>query len=231
MLKKLLLLVLSCIVAVIALFLMGRYGWKLGGFHACQSAGIDSVEVSENVVHITGYYPGSFPEGFCGYYAKERNGKLYVGFQFSAIFGFFDTGDFDITIPTNGEIEEVIIKTSMNERPVWNADVGFIPQSERYGVFVKLERKDVCMVSMSYKDFQDEAVHTNYAACESGACFFMDNDIIYVAKEADAPVPFTLTVQAEDGTVVASEEFYFDAGKEKMYLTITEDGRICETEK
>ena len=39
-------------------------------------------------------------------------------------------------------------------------------------------------------------------------------------------IQITLTVQTEDGMVVASEEFYFDAGKEKMYLTVTEDGRI-----
>ena len=27
------------------------------------------MEVSETSVHITGFYPGSFPEGFCGYYS------------------------------------------------------------------------------------------------------------------------------------------------------------------
>ena len=44
------------ILAVIltAVFLVGRYGWKLGGFRACQGAGIDSVEVTENAVHMTG---------------------------------------------------------------------------------------------------------------------------------------------------------------------------------
>ena len=56
----------------------------------------------------------------------------------------------------------------------------------------------------------------------------MNNDIIYVAKETEAPVPFTITVYAEDDTVVASEAFHFDVGTEKMYLTVTEDGRIVE---
>ena len=78
------------VVLVLAIFLAGRYGWKLGGFEACQGAGITSVEVSENAVHITGFYPGSFPEGFCGCYSKEQDGKLYVGFRFSAVFGFFE---------------------------------------------------------------------------------------------------------------------------------------------
>ena len=113
------LLVIAVILAVV--FLAGRYGWKLGGFRVCQSAGITSVEVGEKAVHITGFYPGSFPEGFCGYYAQEQGGKLYVGFRFSAVFGIFETGHFDITIPVKGEINEVILKTSMNETPIWNA--------------------------------------------------------------------------------------------------------------
>ena len=40
--------------ALLIVFLLGRYGWKLGGFRACQGAGIDSVEVTENAVHMTG---------------------------------------------------------------------------------------------------------------------------------------------------------------------------------
>ena len=119
--KRILIIPLAVVVTLTAIFLAGRYGWKLGGFSACQGAGIDSVEVTENAVHMTGFYPGSFPEGFCGYYSEERDGKLYVGFRFSALFGFFETGDFDITIPTEGTIQEVIIKTDMVEISVWNA--------------------------------------------------------------------------------------------------------------
>ena len=48
------------------------------------------------------------------------------------------------------------------------------------------------------------------------------------SKEADAPVPFTITVKAADGSVVASGEFSFDADMEKLYLIVTEDGRIME---
>ena len=120
-LKRVLIILLVIAGVVTAIFIAGRYGWKLGGFSACQGAGIDSVEVTGNAVHMTGFYPGSFPEGFCGYYSEERDGKLYVGFRFSALFGFFETGDFDITIPTEGDIQEVIIKTDMVETSIWNA--------------------------------------------------------------------------------------------------------------
>ena len=128
--KKAGIVLLAIAVILTAVFLAGRYGWKLGGFRACQGAGITSVEVSEKAVHITGFYPGSFPNGFCGYYAKEQGGKLYVGFRFSAVFGFFDNGDFDITIPLKGEISEVILKTGMMETSVWTAQNGSLPRSE-----------------------------------------------------------------------------------------------------
>ena len=65
-LKRVLTVLLTVAVILAAIFLAGRYGWKLGGFRACQGAGISSVEVSDTAVHITGFYPGSFPEGFCG---------------------------------------------------------------------------------------------------------------------------------------------------------------------
>ena len=120
-LKRILITLLVIAVILTAFFIAGRYGWKLGGFRACQGAGIDYVEVTENAVHMTGFYPGSFPEGFCGYYSEEHDGKLYVGFRFSALFGSFETGDFDITIPTKGDIQEVIIKTDMVETSIWKA--------------------------------------------------------------------------------------------------------------
>lgn len=129
--KKVRTVLLMIAVILTAIFLAGRYGWKLGGFRACQGAGITAVEVSEKAVHITGFYPGSFPEGFCGCYSEERGGTLYVGFRFSAVFGFFETGDFDVTIPVKGEINEVILKTSMNETSVWNAQAGFLSQMEK----------------------------------------------------------------------------------------------------
>ena len=168
------------------------------------------------------------PEGFCGYYAEERDGKLYVGFRFSAVFGFFETGDFDITIPVRGEINEVILKTRMNEASLWHAQTGFLPQSEQYGVYVKLERNDVCSLSMSCEGFDGGMNNADLTAIESGEYIFMDNDIMIVSKEAGAPVPFSLTAKDADGRIVASGEFSFDATAEKMYLTVTADGRIME---
>ena len=109
------------LVVLLLVFLAGRYGWRLLGFRACQGAGISSVEVSDQAVQITGFYPGSFPEGFCGCISREQDGKLYVGFHFSAIFGSLETGDFAITIPVKGQIHEVILKTGTGETILWSS--------------------------------------------------------------------------------------------------------------
>ena len=218
----------AALLVLLLVFLLGRYGWRLGGFRACESAGINAVEVTEGSVRLTGFYPGSFPEGFCGYYAKEENGKLYVGFQFSAVFGLFETGDFDITIPVKGEIHEVILKTSMSETTLWNSAEGSLSQSERYGVYVKLERNDVYSVALSY-DGCLRGVHcVDNLVVDSEAYCFLDNEIMIASKEADAPVPFTITIKDADGTMVASGDFSFDANREKMYLTVTADNKIVE---
>ena len=155
-------------------------------------------------MHITGFYPGSFPEGFCGCYAKERYGTLYVGFRFSAVFGFFETGDFDITIPVKGEINEVILKTRMNETTLWRAQTGFLPQSEQYGVYVKLERNDVYSLSMSCENFGGGMHNADFTAIESGEYIFLDNDIMIASKKANAPIPFTISAKDVDGSCLLS---------------------------
>ena len=120
-LKKTFIALAAAVVVLAGIFLAGRFGWKPAGFRACHAAGITSVEAGENAVHITGFCPGSFPEGFCGYCAVEQDGRLYVGFRFSAVLGLFETGDFDVTIPVEGKIDEVIMRYGENESVVWNA--------------------------------------------------------------------------------------------------------------
>lgn len=126
--------VAAAILLILAvIFLTGRYGWRLAGFSACQSAAIQSVDVSENQVRITGLCPDSFLSGFLGYHAEETDGRLYVGFRFSTVFGLFETGRFDIAIPTKGAISEVIVKARTDEYPVWTAGQDASDQPEESG--------------------------------------------------------------------------------------------------
>lgn len=95
-------------------------------------------------------------------------------------------------------------------------------------MYVKLERNDVYSVSMTYDVFSVGVSHTDYTTMDSGETCFIENDIMMVSKDADAPVPFTITVKDGNGIVVASGEFSFDPNKEKMYLTVTSDNKIVE---
>ena len=219
--------VFGCLAAALAaVFVIGRYGWHLGGFNACQSAGIESVTVEDGQVEIQGFYPGSFPEGFIGCHARQEGDTLYVGFRFSAVFGIFETGDFSVSIPVTGQLRQVVIRTRMNEYPVWSAEEEAIPQSERSGVYVELERDDVRVISMTYEGVSMGVTRVEPAAAES--LIFLDNDIRMRSRAAEGPAPFSVMARAADGTAVAYGSFRFDPEQEKMYLTVTADGRIRE---
>ena len=110
---------IACTVAVLSLFLSLVGCGAPKGFDSCESARIESIEVTEAAVRIIGGDPSVTPEGFVGYYSEEKGGKLYVGFKFGGIKGLFETADFDITIPLQGEITEVVIKTRDNEYSIW----------------------------------------------------------------------------------------------------------------
>ena len=117
---KIILALLVAASVLLIVCLIGRYGWKLLGFRACESAGIDRVTVTDGQVEIIGFDSSSFPSGFLGYYAEETDGKLFVGFRFSQIFGLFETGDFQIRIPTQSKITQVYIKTGQTEYLIWS---------------------------------------------------------------------------------------------------------------
>lgn len=117
--KKFIKILLIWVILIMAIFFIGRYGWKLAGFSVCESAGIEEIVVTDDEVRIKGFYPGSFPHGFIGYYAKEDNGTLYVGFKFGTVFGIFETGDFDISIPAKEKITRVVIKSGNSEYERW----------------------------------------------------------------------------------------------------------------
>ena len=136
MLLKIAVVTAALLILLVAVFLLGRYGWKLLGFRVCDSAGITDVSVESDGVHITGFYPGSFPQGFCGYVAEEQGEILFVGFRFSGLFGSFETGDFSVTIPVTGKIREVKMVTRQDEISLWNSRTGFFIQAEHYGVYV-----------------------------------------------------------------------------------------------
>ena len=238
--KKTIMILLTVAVLLIAVFAAGRYGWKLLCFRACEDAGVESVEVSETAVRIKGFYPGSFPEGFCGYYAEEQEGTLYVGFNFSAVFGFFETGDFEVSIPTKNEICEVVLKTELSERTIWTAETNAASGSilseadataelNGFGVYIKLERNDASSIALHGGSFTKVCQNADGSLLRAGKWIFTGNDIAQLSKEENSSVLFTVSAHDADDTLLGEGTFLYDVKQEKLYVTISEDSVTCST--
>ena len=211
---------------LIIIFLVGRYGWKLGGFNACQGAFLDLGEVDESAVHIKGGYPGSFPSGFCGYYAREQEGNLYVGFHFSSVFGFFETGNFDITIPVETEIQQVILKTADHEFPVWSREEETDPIPEAYAPVLE---EYFTALSENWDAAQMIEHNLNYMAADS---FFEEppEDIGYAIADLDGDGIQELAIGTgkDDpffGKLIFSLYTLDESGAPKLLLDSTERNR------
>lgn len=221
------LLVLAIIVSII--FLIGRYGWKLFGFTACETAGIEQVNVEEDHVRIRGFYPGSFPRGFLGYHAEQEDNTLYVGFKFSALFGMFETGDFDITIPTKGTVTQVVVKGGDHEYSVWpREDELNVSEAEatENGIYVHLERSGVYSVGWYLENKSGGMTNADGTALEVGKNIYLDNDVFYTASNLERPVPVMLTFSDKEGETIAHVNLGYDPESPVLTATLTADARI-----
>lgn len=227
LLGRVFLILLIAAILLTGVFLAGRYGWKLLGFRACEEAAIESVEAGEGTVRIKGFYPGSFPEGFCGYYAEETNGKLYVGFRFSGVFGFFETGSFDVAIPVKGQIDEVIVKTEATERSVWTAQSSSDAAPDGYGVYVKLERGDVKNIYIRYGDVTDGFGNADGSFMAAGEWIFTGGGLADASSAGNCAIPFTVSALGSDGGILTEGTFFYDAALEKLYVTVGTAGVTC----
>ena len=226
-LSKKILIILLCIAAMlVAVFMVGRYGWKLGGFNACEPAGIEQVNMEEDHVRIRGFYPGSFPTGFLGYHAEQVDSTLYVGFKFSALFGIFETGDFDITIPTTGTVTQVVVKSGEHEYTVWPQEDEFIvseAEATENGIYVRLERSDVYSVGWYFENKSGGMNNADGTALEVGKNIYLDNDVFYTASNLERPVPVMLTFSDKQGETIAQVNLSYDPQSPVLTATLTAD--------
>lgn len=228
-LKKILMILLCIAAMLVTVFMVGRYGWKLGGFNACETAGIEQVNVEKDHVRIRGFYPGSFPTGFLGYHAEQADHTLYVGFKFSALFGIFETGDFDITIPTKGTVTQVVVRSGEHEYTVWpQEDEFFVSEAEatENGIYVRVERSDVYSVSWYFENKSGGMTNADGTALEVGKNIFLDNDVFYTASNLERPVPVMLTFSDKDGKTIAHVNLSYDPESPVLTATLTADARI-----
>lgn len=229
LLKKAVVILLCIAALLLTVFLTGRYGWKLGGFKACETAGIEQINVEEDHVRIRGFYPGSFPTGFLGYHAEQVDHTLYVGFRFSALFGIFETGDFDITIPTKGTVTQVVVKSGDQEYAVWPLEEEFFvseTEATENGIYVRLERSDVYSVGWYFENKSGGMTNADGTALEVGKNIYLDNDVFYTASNLERPIPVMLTFSNKEGETIAHVNLSYDPESPVLTATLTADARI-----
>ena len=229
LLKQIFIILLCMAVLLITVFLTGRYGWKLFGFSVCESAGIEQINVEEEHVRFRGFYPGSFPRGFLGYHAEQADHTLYVGFKFSTLFGIFETGDFDITIPTKGTVTQVVVRSGEHEYTVWPQEAEFFvneAEATENGIYVRLERNDVYSVGWYFENKSGGMTNADGTALEVGKNIFLDNDVFYTASNLERSVPVMLTFSDKDGKTIAHVNLSYDPESPVLTATLTADARI-----
>lgn len=231
LLKYIIAMLLVLIILTSAIFLIGRYGWKMFGFSVCESAGLEQINVEESHVRIRGFYPGLFPRGFLGYHAEQVDSTLYVGFKFSGLFGIFETGDFDITIPTNGTVTQIVIKSNKHEHTVWQGNEAVEPaetDKTENGMYVLLERNDVYSVNWHFESRSGGITSADHSAMNTGEYLYLDNDIAWAAGNLERPVPFMLVFSDKDGNTIAQANMVYNPQNPVLIGTLTSDGRILE---
>lgn len=229
LIRNVLIILLCLMLLLTGVFLIGRYGWKLGGFAACEGAGIEQVIAENGRVRIRGFYTGSFPQGFIGYYAEQHDGTLYVGFKFSGLFGMFETGDFDITIPTEGTVSKVIIKSGDNEYAAWPKEdepVAGKAETAENGIYVSLERSDVYSVSWYYENKSGGVTNADGTALEIGKSIYLDEDVFYNASNLDHPIPVMLIFSDKDGETLAHINLSYDPKSPILLVTLRADAKV-----
>ncbi|WP_418231697.1 hypothetical protein, partial [Butyricicoccus sp.] len=111
-----------------------------------------------------------------------------MGFNFSAVFGFFETGDFEVSIPTKNEICEVVLKTELSKRTIWTAETNAASGSilseadataelNGFGVYIKLERGDASSIALHGGSFTKVCQNADGSLLRAGKWIFTGNDI------------------------------------------------------
>lgn len=102
-------------------------------------------------------------------------------------------------------------------------------ESEKYGVYVRLERDDVSSIYLHGGSFTKVCQNADGTALEAGKWIFMGDDIAQLSQKGNNSVLFTVGGQIMDDTLQEEASFLYDAVQEKLYVTISESGVTCST--
>lgn len=99
--------------------------------------------------------------------------------------------------------------------------------SERFGVYIKLERDDAHSIALHGGSFTKVCENADGSLLKAGEWLFTGDDIVQFAKEENGPVSFTVSAHDAEDTLLGEGTFTYDITQEKLYVTISADGVTC----
>ena len=103
-------------------------------------------------------------------------------------------------------------------------------ESDGFGVYVKLERDDASSIALQVgSSFTKVCENADGSLLKAGEWIFTGDDIVQLSKEENSSVLFTVSAHDADDTLLGEGTFLYDVAREKLYVTISEDGVTCST--
>lgn len=107
------------------------------------------------------------------------------------------------------------------------SEAGTAASSDRFGIYVKLERDDAHSIALHGGSFTKVCENADGSLLKAGEWFFTGDDIVQLAKEENGPVPFTVSAHDAEDTLLGEGTFTYDITQEKLYVTISAGGVTC----
>lgn len=233
----------AAVVAVLALiWVIGRYGWRLGGFRFCMGSGIESISVADASVEIKGFYPGSFPKGYVGCVTKQEGSTLWLGVRYDPVFGVFETGNFAVTVPLQEPVDAIYLAGGENAILIWDRNTDPMEMTE--GFFLSREftvqivnQTTDAVTGLGIAWMLGDTVF-NSSGMENGTFLEPNSVISFVLGKEELPehanlesFGFRFDVMGADGewAPAAEEHFPLELGKDRMYELTGTDGSYVLT--
>ena len=102
-------------------------------------------------------------------------------------------------------------------------------ESDKFGVYVKLDRDDVSSISLHGGSFTKACENADGSLLEAGEWIFTGDDIAQLSKEENRSVLFTVRAWDAEDALLGEGSFLYDAAQEKLYITISADSVTCST--
>ena len=103
-------------------------------------------------------------------------------------------------------------------------------ESDGFGVYVKLERDDASSIALhGGSSFTKVCENADGSLLKAGEWIFTGDDIVQLSKKDNCSVLFTVSARDADDTLLGEGTFLYDVAREKLYVTISEDGVTCST--